>query len=242
MPGVGVAPPGGTTTVEVSLPKCEPGLSGVGRGVGTDVGGTSTVMVVSSPEGGPGGEGEAVAGGGGDGCGGSDKLDEGKGTDPEGREGSGVGTWLPGGGSVTGDSVSVTKSVVPGMVTVVPGTVTVIPGTVTVVPGMVTVWVTVLIVLLPSSGGTDTVVRPGLDGTAVVGGRSEEGKVDVSVMVTGGSVMVTGGGQLPDEEASWASVSRPWFLWCSARWKRPKAWAWEDTKMTARDRSEDVFA
>jgi hypothetical protein len=121
--------------------------------------------------------------------------------------------------------------------------VTVIPGTVTVVPGMVTVWVTVLIVSLPPSGGTDTVVRPGpgLDGTAVVGGSSEEGKVDVSVMVTGGSVMVTGGGQLPDEETSWASASRPWFLWCSARWKRPKAWTWEDARMTARVRSECVF-
>lgn len=243
------------------MPWCEPGLFGVGKGVGFDdvggtsivtvvsppsgmpgvgvavVGGTSTVMVVSWPEGGPGGEGEAVAGGGG-----SDKSDEGGGTDSEGTDGSGVGTWVPGGGSVTGGSVSVTKIVVPGIVTVVPGIVTVIPGTVTVVPGMVTVWVTVLIVSLPPSGGTDTVAGPGLDGTAVVGGgSSDEGKVDVSVMVTGGSVMVTGGGQLADEEASWAEASLPWFLWCSARWKRPKAWTWEDARMTASVRSEYVF-
>jgi hypothetical protein len=98
---------------------------------------------------------------------------------------------------------------------------------------MVTVWVTVLIVSLPPTGGLDAEAKPVLDGDADVGGR-----LDVSVTVTGGSVMVTGGGQLPDETASW----RAWFLWCSARGKRAKAWAWEDTRMTARVRSEVVFA
>lgn len=94
---------------------------------------------------------------------------------------------------------------------------------------MVTVWVMVTMVLLPPSGGLDTEARPGLDG-------EPEGGTEVSVIVTGGSVMVTGGGQ-PGE----ASVWRPWFLCFSAAWKRPKAWAWEDTRMTARARSEWVF-
>lgn len=223
IPGVGT-PVGGTSTVTVvSGPDGVPGTPGVG----VPVGGTSSVMVVSS--GGNGGEGEAVAGGGG-----SDTPDEGGGIEPEGTDGSGVGTWLPGGGRVTGGSVSVTKTVVPGTVTVVPGTVTVIPGTVKVVPGMVTVSVIVWMVLLPPSGGLDAEGWPGVEGEAVVGGT------EVSVTVTGGSVMVTGGGQLWTvvAETSW----RAWFLWCSARWKRLRAWAWEDAKMTARVRSEVVFA
>lgn len=36
-------------------------------------------------------------------------------------------------------------------------------------------------------------------------------------------------------------MSRYWFLLCSARWKRPKAWAWEETKMAARVRRLHVF-
>lgn len=110
-----------------------------------------------------------------------------------------------------------------------------IPGTVKVVPGMVTVSVMVVMVLLPPSGGLDSEGWPGVDGEAVIGGT------EVSVTVTGGSVMVTAGGQLWTvvvAEGSW----RPRFLWRSARWKRPKAWAWEDAKMTARVRSEVVFA
>lgn len=121
-----MVPGGMTTTVVVSLPWCPPGLTGVGTpdvgtgpvggtstvmtvvsppdgdpGVGVPVGGISSVMVVSS--GGNGDEGVAVAGGGG-----SDRPDEGGGMEPEGTDGSGVGTWLPGGGKVTGGNVSVT--------------------------------------------------------------------------------------------------------------------------------------
>lgn len=135
---------------------------------------------------------DAVAGGGGDGCGGSDEPDEGPGTDGDGTEGSGVGSELPGVGdwgtggwvSVTVIAVPGTVTVLPGIVTVLPGTVTVLPGTVTVVPGLVTVCVTVKMVLLPPFPPgvlSDTEARPGLDGNTVV---VVGGAVDVSVTVT----------------------------------------------------------
>lgn len=203
-----------------------------------------------------GGEGVTLPGGGGDGCGGSDEPDEGDGTEGVGPDGSGVGSWLPGVVDWgTGGWVSVTMSVVPGtvmmevpgtvttepgtvtvvpgIVTVLPGTVMVLPGTVMVVPGIVTVSVTVKMVLLPPfSPGVLTVTeaRPGLDGKTVVVTGGKEGTVDVSVMVTGG------GHSEPARPPSRALLSRSWALLCSARWKRPNAWAWEDTRMAARVR------